>query len=161
MFAINLRKMGKDRRQVTEKLTKNFELLTNAENQIDLLKGFLTRMAHLVNLLRKAESIDICLYAQDDKDRQQTVLYGINEEAGLCEIKSETPIQVNNNCLQCSGNASFIKKAFKLACLTYNSSKVTYQNQQFMREELLHIREEMILESEMLNIEKLLKKYNF
>ena len=80
-------------------------------------------------MLRKAESIDICLYAQDDRDRQGTVLYGVNEEIGASEVKAPTPIQVNNNCLQCSGNASFIKKAFKLACLTYGSSKVSFQNQ--------------------------------
>ena len=55
-----------------------------------------------------------------------TVLYGINEEMGKSDIKTETPIQVNNNCLQCSGNAMFIKKAFKLACLSYGSNKVEY-----------------------------------
>lgn len=49
-------------------------------------------MAHLVNLLRKAESIDIVLYGQDDKDRQQTVLYGINEEAGSGDVKAKSPI---------------------------------------------------------------------
>ena len=58
-----------------------------------------------------------------------TVLYGINEEVGKSDIKTETPIQVNNSCLQCSGNAMFIKKAFKMACLSYGSSKVKYQNE--------------------------------
>ena len=80
-----------------------------------------------MNQLLTAEDIDIHLYAQDDLDRQQTVLYGINEEAGHYDIQAKTPIQVNNNCLQCSGNASYIKKAFKIACLTYASTKVHYK----------------------------------
>ena len=138
---------------------KNFELLANNEGQVDLLKGFLVRIATLVNLLRKAEAMDICLYSQDDIDKHQTVLYGINEEAGSGDMKSQSPIQVNNNCLQCSGNASFIKKAFKLACLTYTSSKVTYLNQQYTREELLNQREGMLVNSEPLDIENLNKKY--
>ena len=73
-----------------------------------------------------------------------TVLYGLNEEAGSGERKAETPIQVNNNCLQCSGNAMFIKKAFKLACLTYGSTKVSYENRQYDRQELLEMRDIML-----------------
>ena len=61
--------MGKDRRQLLEKLYLNFDLLTSAEHQIELLKGFLINIANLVNSLRKAESIDISLYQQDEVDR--------------------------------------------------------------------------------------------
>ena len=64
-------------------------------------------------------------------------MYGINEEMGKQDVKTDSVIHVNNNCLQCSGNASFIKKAFKLACLSYQSSKVRYQNVDYTREELL------------------------
>ena len=92
MFTISLRKMAKDKRLATEKLVKNFDLLVNAENQIELLKAFSVTIATQVNHLRKAEEIDICLYAQDEKDRQLTVMYGINEEAGKGEVKSEAPI---------------------------------------------------------------------
>lgn len=92
MLTINLKKMGKDKRSFTEKLMKNFDLLMSAENQIELLKAFSVQIATLVNHLRTAEEIDMCLYAQDEKDRQMTVLYGINEEAGKGDVKAETPI---------------------------------------------------------------------
>ena len=59
---------------------------------IELLKAFSVQIATLVNHLRTAEEIDMCLYAQDEKDRQMTVLYGINEEAGKGDVKAETPI---------------------------------------------------------------------
>ena len=60
---------------------------------------------------------------------------------------------MNNNCLQCSGNASFIKKAFKLACLSYQASKVRYQNVDYTREELLFKRQLAIDTSSTLSIE--------
>ena len=40
MFSISLKKMGKDKRLLTERLVKNFDLLVNAENRIELLKSF-------------------------------------------------------------------------------------------------------------------------
>ena len=40
MFSISLQKMGKDKRLLTERLVKNFDLLVNAENRIELLKSF-------------------------------------------------------------------------------------------------------------------------
>ena len=63
MFSISLKKMGKDKRLLTERLVKNFDLLVNAENRIELLKSFFIQIATQVNNLRKAEEIDICLYA--------------------------------------------------------------------------------------------------
>ena len=53
---------------------------------------------------------------------------------GSHEVKAKTPIQVNNHCASCSGNASYIKKAFKIACLSYSSSKVMYKKEELTRE---------------------------
>ena len=85
---INKKKMGKDKRAFTESLKANFDLLMSAENQIELLKGFSVQIATLVNNLRSAEEMEMCLYAQDEKDRQMTKLYGINEEAGSGDVKA-------------------------------------------------------------------------
>ena len=40
LLEINLRRMGKDKRNLTEKLLRNFDLLVSSENQIELLKAF-------------------------------------------------------------------------------------------------------------------------
>lgn len=95
------------------------------------------------------------MYTQDDIDRQQTALYGLNEEVGKSEIKAKTPITVNSNCLQCSGNASYIKKAFKIACLTYGSTKVNYKKQEHSREDLLSVRKDMINKTALLSVNDL------
>ena len=120
-----------------------------------LERQFIIDVANRVNSLLIAEEIDIRLYAQDDIDRQQTTLYGINEEMGNLDVKSQSVIHVNNNCMQCSGNASFIKKAFKMACLSYQSSKVKYQDQEYSREELLFKRQLAIDTTSPLSVESL------
>ena len=82
-------------------------------------------------------------------------MYGLNEEAGNNEIKAKTPITVNNNCLQCSGNAPYIKKAFKIACLTYGSTKVNYKKKEHTRQDLLSVRQGMIDTTALLSINDL------
>ena len=140
-YEVCIRKMVKDKR-ATVQMHDDLQRKTNKIHNVQcLIRSFMSEIAICVNHLLTAEQIDIRLYAQDDIDRQQTVLYGINEEIGKQEPKSNSTIHVNNNCLQCLGNASFIKKAFKIACLTYASSKVKYENQDFSREELLFKRQ--------------------
>lgn len=122
---------------------------------INVVHQFLIEVATRVNQLLIAEDIDVHLYTQDDIDRQQTALYGLNEEVGKSEIKAKTPITVNSNCLQCSGNASYIKKAFKIACLTYGSTKVNYKKQEHSREDLLSVRKDMINKTALLSVNDL------
>ena len=116
--------MVKEKRAMLFMHEDQMRKINKNNNVLEVIHSFLIDVANRVNHLLTAEEIDISLYTQDEIDRQQTVLYGINEEMGKrkSEIKSDPPVQVNNHCLQCSGNASYIKKAFKMACLTYASS---------------------------------------
>ena len=74
---------------------------------------------------------------QDEFDRQQTILYGVNEEFGTnTGMKNKSPMKINNNCISCSGNAKYAKLAFKIACLTYKESKIEYLGKSYLREDL-------------------------
>ena len=75
------------------------------------------------------------------------------------EVKTEAPIQVNNNCLQCSGNAMYIRKAFKMACLTYGSTKVNFENRKYERTELLDIRDTMLQNGNDIDIQGMLERF--
>jgi len=79
---------------------------------------------------------------------------------GKLDVKAKSPIQVNNHCISCSGNASYIKKAFKLACLTYSSSKVRYQNQDRRRDDLYRERQEIFRETTKLKVEELTEAFH-
>ena len=72
---------------------------------------------------------------QDEKDRQATYLYGINEEMGASGPKPA--VKVNNQCMMCSGSAAYIKKAFKMACIGYASSEVRYNDREWKRVDLM------------------------
>ena len=63
---------------------------------LEIVHSFIIDVANRVNHLLTAEEIDIRLYAQDEIDRQQTVLYGINEEMikPKSELKTNPPITV-------------------------------------------------------------------
>lgn len=78
--------MIKDKR-ATVQMHDNMERKVEHINAvIEVVHHFITEVADRVNHLLTAEDIDIRLYAQDEADRQQTVLYGINEEAGKQEM---------------------------------------------------------------------------
>ena len=116
--------MAKEKRAMVFMHEDQIRKINKNNNVLEVIHSFLIDVANRVNHLLTAEEIDIRLYAQDEIDRQQTVLYGINEEMQKpkSEMKSNPTITVNNNCIQCSGNAAYIKKAFKIACLNYASS---------------------------------------
>lgn len=54
-------------------------------------------------------------------------------------------MKIDASCKQCSGNANFINKAFKVACLTYNSSKVKYSDELYERAELMERQRDLMI----------------
>ena len=96
-------------------------------------------------MMQNILAISEALYVQDELDKKYTRLYGINEEfMTVAEQKSKSNLKINQNCVSCSGNAQYIKKAFKLACLNYNESKVVYQKVEYERNQLHEIKNDII-----------------
>ncbi len=58
--------------------------------------------------------------------------------------QSLSPITINKNCVSCSGNALYARKAFKIACLAYYDSKVMYEGQLYDRTELITMRKQIL-----------------
>ena len=110
--------MVKDKRamvQMNDFTNRKFEKLNTIQQ---IVSEYLMDACQKINLLITAQGIDVSLYVQDEMDRQHTVLYGLNEDAGKVDpIEKKSTISVNKHCMSCSGNSSYIKKAFKIACL--------------------------------------------
>ena len=70
---------------------------------------------------------------------------------GLAKDENMEVLGLKEKCLSCSGQINFVKNAFKIACLNYQPGKVLYSDKTYTREELIKIREEMLLKQ----IEKL------
>jgi hypothetical protein len=60
-----------------------------------------------------------------------------NQETGAENVS----IKLNKQCLSCSGNASVVLNAFKIACLAYSPSTVGYRAKVFSREFLLNLKQ--------------------
>ena len=91
----------------------------------------------MIDAIRKAGQIETSIYLQDHKDREATELYGIQEQLYNHHCKRvETPLKVNHACAQCSANPDMIRKAFKIACLTYRENRVMHEGTLYSREEL-------------------------
>ena len=90
----------------------------------------------MIDGIRKAEQIQTSIYLQDHKDRAATELYGIEEHLYKHHKKAETPLKIDPYCAQCSTNPDAIRKAFKIACLTYRENKVMHEGVLYTREDL-------------------------
>lgn len=117
---------------------------------------------------------------QDEHDRDQTHLYGLNEthftvadflkdqshfnklsnsknKANL--LDDQIAIKLNEDCLQCNNlkhnqNPSHIKMlhtAFKMACINYKSSNIIFRGKNLTRKSLMEVRTNL-LEEEWQNI---------
>lgn len=127
----------KQRRQITEEMNENTRKVHNCIKEVNDVKVAQNAIYEAVVLMQKFQAINEAMQVQDEEDRKQTRLYGINEEfMTMHEQKSKTTLKINQNCISCSGNAQYIKKAFKLACLNYNESKVQYLQSEYAREDL-------------------------
>ena len=102
------------------------EIYKNFSNIIECLK--------ILNVLCK----------QDESDRESIALMGYKESKNKGQTKPI--ISLDKQCLTCTGQASVVITAFKIACLAYTPSSVTYKENTFSRKELLEA-QEMILKN--------------
>ena len=84
--------MYRDKRAMIYMHDQNLQKIEKGGRVVTVLHNFMSEVALRVNHLLMAEEIDIELYAQDEFDRRQTQLYGINEEMSAREQESCSPI---------------------------------------------------------------------
>ena len=61
-------------------------------------------------------------------------------------LSENSPITVDRNCLNCSGNKNPVLKAFKSSCLMYSQNSVNYGAQKFQISELMQVKESILAE---------------
>ena len=89
----------------------------------------------------KTEELKFHLDLQDEEDRERTALFGLNGD-----VKENLPFKIQKNCASCTGPSelSQMTKAFKMACLSYEPSKVMFRGEVYSRRGLLELREGLI-----------------
>jgi hypothetical protein len=98
-----------------------------------------------INLLIELSKIGISLQQQDERDRDSISLMGYKETKipGKASIKKPV-VSIDKMCQSCTGQASIVLSAFKMACLAYAPSQVMYSKQFFSRKELIDMQKRII-----------------
>eukprot|EP00347_Sterkiella_histriomuscorum_P011593 403371861 len=53
-------------------------------------------------------------------------------------------VSINKDCITCSNQSAIIMKGFKMACLSYQSSHLSYKKVQYSREQLIQLKGQLI-----------------
>ena len=61
----------------------------------------------------------------------------IDQPLSSHRVSENSPITVDRNCLNCSGNKNPVLKAFKSSCLMYSQNSVNYGANTFQISELM------------------------
>lgn len=105
------------------------------------------RFAQLFTHLIECCRIGLALSCQDEDDRQSIALMGYKENRPQSRPGSalKPPVMsVDKQCMSCAGQASVVLSAFKMACLAYTPSPISYRKAIFQRRELLEIQSRVL-----------------
>ncbi|CAD8125185.1 unnamed protein product [Paramecium sonneborni] len=128
-------------------LEENIKKILNQENSnqnevtIDQIKEFKKTFQTILHFL----VLITHLLIQDEIDRQGIQLMGAKDtqiDNGLVytgQSKKGPSIQINGECLSCSGQSIQLLQCFKLACLAYHPSDIVVDGKSFKRDQLLEM----------------------
>jgi hypothetical protein len=116
-----------------------------------------TRNMDLLNSVLELQYLSQCLEFQDEVDRQEMSLWGLDpeEENGLTQFVPAGPkspsqqkltLSVDEDCLNC-GLEKYrpaIKSAFKMACIQYRPRPVHFNKKRYERASIVNIKRQMV-----------------
>lgn len=124
-----------DNRAQFQKITSSLENINKHQNE---LNDYIELHKRVLEALIEFCRIDQALSSQDEEDRDSIVLMGYKEN--IRDTMKSKIISIDKTCLSCTSQSSVVLSAFKMACLQYQPSSVSYNRQPYNRKELLHIR---------------------
>lgn len=130
------------------------------DSHAEITKGF-GHLRDVVGKMLGAAQMQCALDTQDTEDREKVFLLGLRDDSHREEsLAPASPrpaklqpsprrtkktagqpqpiVKVDQRCLACSGSATTVLSAFKMACLQYNPSPVGFQEHDYTRFEILH-----------------------
>lgn len=126
------------------------ELKTITGTQLEILNTFnytkeeLNSLKNFQEGLLESTKILFYLLKQDEKDRENLQLTAYSEHRSKSLTKHKPQVTLRPECLSCSGQASSVYSAFKMACLNYTPSEIIFNNKHFPRTSLIKLLGEYI-----------------
>ena len=118
-----------------KKFARSLEKI-NAREQ--LTSENIERLTSNIENIREFCKISIALQGQDEVDRDSISLMG---------YKSKKPnvMSIDKRCLSCAGQSSAVLAAFKIACLVYEPSQVSFKDRKYNRKDLITLQKNVLL----------------
>ena len=117
--------------------------------KLEQISGEKDKTRNAIDSLKKAieglvevSRMNNALLFQDENDRDSMALIGYKSSQ-----KTKTSKQVvsfDNQCISCTGQNPTLINAFKMACLSYRPSLVSYHSQRLARKDFLHAQAKVI-----------------
>ena len=137
--AITMRK--RDQSDFTMEIKSLHQKAEQFENQYSILHERMDTINRSMENICEALRIINILYKQDESDRESIALMGYKETKNK---SGKAVISIEKQCLSCTGQASVVLTAFKIACLAYSPSPVNYRDTIFTRKELIDIQAKIL-----------------
>lgn len=116
----------------------------------EAINSSIESLRKVVELIVEYAKINNELTGQDEADRESIALMGYRD-TGMKSTKHrshslsrKSPISLDKACLSCSGHADLISSSFKMACLLYTPSPVTFKGAHYDRNELVAVQRKIL-----------------
>lgn len=118
--------------QKAEGVEEQYGAINERMDSINKNMDFLTESIRIMNALSK----------QDEVDRESIALMGYKD--AKTTKNSKPVVSIEKQCLSCTGQSSVVLAAFKIACLAYSPSSVSYRDSTFTRKDLIDIQHKIL-----------------
>lgn len=118
-----LRKTDKSDRIIElKKINNNINLINDKIKSSNISIDNISKvLCSCVETLKIQNALDI----QDENDKNAMALYGQKEKnVEITKNSVDLSLNLNNQCLSCSGQSAFIVSAFKMACICYSPNEI-------------------------------------
>jgi hypothetical protein len=139
-----LRQHKRDRAEWNSKVNTFEAMLSAAGEEINKRTEDVQHISQLLACIVEFDLISNSLMLKDELDREAIQLTGyrdFNKPESSKQVVSMSP-----DCVSCSGHAAGLISAFKMACLSYSPSQMTYRHRKFSRQQLIVIQGSMLQE---------------
>jgi 23S rRNA U2552 (ribose-2'-O)-methylase RlmE/FtsJ len=137
------------KRDHSEYLTEIHKASTEIENLIDeqsKSRAYSKTIGQMTTSVVEFCRITQALFAQDEEDRQSIALMGYKEGRDSSRAKTRTGavVTLDKQCISCTNQTPVVLSAFKMACLAYAPTPISYMKQSLTRRELIEMQGQLL-----------------
>jgi hypothetical protein len=136
----------RDHSDVLKELHKVFSEIENVTQDQSKLWAYTKTVGKMTTGVVEFCKITKALLTQDEEDRESIALMGYKEGKESARPKAKV-VALDKQCLSCSSQSPIVVSAFKMACIAYAPTPISYMKQTYTRKELIEIQGQLLQSS--------------